>query len=455
MGFVHGLPSSVQIEKSAEARRAQCGRCGLQWSRRAGISGGSEGTQELSTAQANLFEWKQEVNRRLAEHRSRKGAPIAGPRVVAAAPTCGNGRGAEAAARVAQRFAHAPSYTQALVEAARPHRTEEAKRPAVATAPDAGPAVARTEAVLETVHAWESDTVMRAPAAVADAGSTEQPIPIHYAAESRREARAEARLFGGAAAELMEATAREWNGPDAEEQIEAAEAEPIHANLIEFPRELVAMRKIRPRLVEGPYASARNAQLSIFEVDPEAVSTEVEPAEGKAGPGWNQPEWSGIKLDAQPAEETASAAEMSASVAAQAEIDLAPVSRRLLALFVDAALIGAAVIAAGWMFVENTTTLPGPREMAMGAAATFVAATVFYELLFFTLAHATPGMRYAHIGLWTFANEQPTREQRWRRLAATALSVLPVGLGLVWSLFDEERLCWHDRLSQTYLKSSF
>ena len=32
------------------------------------------------------------------------------------------------------------------------------------------------------------------------------------------------------------------------------------------------------------------------------------------------------------------------------------------------------------------------------------------------------------------------------------LSVLPAGLGLAWALFDENHLCWHDRLSQTYLR---
>ena len=35
---------------------------------------------------------------------------------------------------------------------------------------------------------------------------------------------------------------------------------------------------------------------------------------------------------------------------------------------------------------------------------------------------------------------------------ALPLSVLPVGLGLAWALFDDNRLTWHDRLSQTYLR---
>lgn len=391
------------------------------------------------------------MNRRLAEHRSRKGAPVGGPRVVPAAQTCGNGRGAEAAARVAQRFAHAPSYTQTLVEAARPQRADDSRCAAVETEPHSEPVRQSAAAAVESAPVWESPIEMRAPSTV-DKRVAEELIPILRQPDAR-EMRAEARLFGGAAAEMIEPPLREWDGPDAAEEMDSAE--PIHANLIQFPRELVATRKIRPRLVEGPYASAGNAQLSIFEVDPSAVSTEVEPADTKTAREWNQPEWSGIKLDARPAEEMARAAELAVSASTMSEIEAAPLSRRLLAVFVDVTLIGAAVIAAGWVFVENTTALPGPREMGMGALGAFLAAAVLYELLFFTLAHATPGMRYAHIGLWTFANERPTREQRWRRLRATALSVLPVGLGLLWSLFDEERLCWHDRLSQTYLKSSF
>ena len=85
-------------------------------------------------------------------------------------------------------------------------------------------------------------------------------------------------------------------------------AQPIHANLIEFPREIVATRKVRPRLAEGPLgeASAFGAQLSIFEVDPGAVSTEpmaVGGLDAAAASVWTGPEWSGIELDEQPRRE--------------------------------------------------------------------------------------------------------------------------------------------------------
>jgi hypothetical protein len=32
------------------------------------------------------------------------------------------------------------------------------------------------------------------------------------------------------------------------------------------------------------------------------------------------------------------------------------------------------------------------------------------------------------------------------------LSLLPVGLGVALALFDDQQLCWHDRLSGTYLR---
>jgi hypothetical protein len=34
------------------------------------------------------------------------------------------------------------------------------------------------------------------------------------------------------------------------------------------------------------------------------------------------------------------------------------------------------------------------------------------------------------------------------------ISVIPAGLGMVWSIFDEDQMSWHDRLSKTYLRLS-
>jgi uncharacterized RDD family membrane protein YckC len=70
----------------------------------------------------------------------------------------------------------------------------------------------------------------------------------------------------------------------------------IPANLIEFPRELIAARKARPRLAEGPYRDAQDSpQLSIFEVDPDLLA----PPQPISHPGEQiaPPEWASIELE--------------------------------------------------------------------------------------------------------------------------------------------------------------
>jgi len=61
-------------------------------------------------------------------------------------------------------------------------------------------------------------------------------------------------------------------------------------------------------------------------------------------------------------------------------------------------------------------------------------------------------MKYAGLSLCTFDGGKPTGAQRSGRLGALLLSLLPVGLGVAWAIFDEEHLSWHDRLSRTYLR---
>ena len=135
--------------------------------------------------------------------------------------------------------------------------------------------------------------------------------------------------------------------------------------------------------------------------------------------------------------------------AAAPAIEMAPLSRRLMAAVVDGADRGAFLVAV----VASATQLdqmPTPRFVAFGAAVVLVALAGLYQALFLLWAEATPGMKYARVGLRTFENQFPTRTQRCRRLGALALSVLPLGLGLMWAIFDEDQLSWHDRFSRTY-----
>jgi uncharacterized RDD family membrane protein YckC len=238
-------------------------------------------------------------------------------------------------------------------------------------------------------------------------------------------------------------------------------AQPIHANLIEFPRELVATRKVRPRRAEGPFAESLEAlgQLSIFEVDPRSVSTEPAAAGVAVGAGtaaWVGPEWSGLELDEDPPEEMAipapapAAMEREQPAVAGAVLQLASMNRRILAAVVDFSLIASAFLAAAMLAAVNVKTLPSIKAMETGSAVALALTGAFYLALFFILAKATPGMKYAQLEFCTLAGTPPTRAQRCRRLGALILSLLPGGLGVALAIFDEQNLCWHDRLSGTY-----
>jgi uncharacterized RDD family membrane protein YckC len=92
------------------------------------------------------------------------------------------------------------------------------------------------------------------------------------------------------------------------------------------------------------------------------------------------------------------------------------------------------------------------RVIEYGLAVALLLVGGLYEAVFLALTNTTPGMWYARIRLCTLEGKTPTRAQLNARLVALPLSILPVGLGVIWSIFDDDRLTWHDRLSQTYLR---
>ena len=235
------------------------------------------------------------------------------------------------------------------------------------------------------------------------------------------------------------------------------ETTPIHGNLIAFPRELVASRKVRPRLAEGPLLEdvAPQPQLRIFEVEPELLEAASEPVTGPAAA-----EWQSLRLGA----------EMSVPVREQTQSQLdasdyfdhwlepvthaAPVSRRLTAGLLDMAVVGAGLagaIAVAGKLAGGMEGMPLPPLAGAAAAGAGVFA-LLYRVLFFTLNEATPGMRLTRLAFCTFEEASPARSAVRKRLFATLLAAAPLGMGLLWALLDGERLGWHDRMSRMYLR---
>jgi hypothetical protein len=219
----------------------------------------------------------------------------------------------------------------------------------------------------------------------------------------------------------------------------------IPANLIEFPRQLIAARKARPRTAEGPLRdeaeAAASAQLRIFEVEPALISTA--PA---AEPETTAPVWSSILLDAPPV----------AHILVEPEpnilppMQVAPLNLRLMAGMVDLCAVSVTFLVGLTVFALWANVLPTGIIAAAIGVATLTAFFALYNLLFFTFSEATPGMRYARIGLCTFEDENPTRSEMRRRTWAVIAAALPLGLGFAWAWFDGEGLGWHDRLSRMY-----
>jgi len=503
----------------------------------------------VSTLGQPAANWREEVNRRLAEHKNRKGNTSVS-NTPAQPVTAGNSRAAQAAARVAERYAKAKTYSQMQAEEARmavraaeiatqvaleAQNTAESRLAEMhaATVEQEKPAEQAVLIPFENaavpaaeVHApewdWTDQAVAARPMAAADvpvvkaapvaAARVAEPVVepvrevVQPAAEILPGPITDAKTSSGqvlqirwepdmpglsgkaeADAESFELDAEDWWTPavpaaNGEEPVHV-EAHSIQANLIQFPRELVATRRVRPRIMDGISQMDPGTQLSIFEVDPGSVETAA-PAPEPVSAAWSAaeplharadaaewaehavtadaqpvaksswaksegtgPAWSGMKLGAQVRHEVA-------APVLKDKLSLAPLTTRLMAGIVDTAVVGAVATFLWLTLALGMSHSLAPRVAEGMGAGLIVLAGAAYHAFFCFLGMPSLGMRYAGLSLCTFDEMIPTPEQLRKRFAAMVISMLPLGLGMAWSLFDEDHLAWHDRYSQTYLRHS-
>ena len=132
-------------------------------------------------------------------------------------------------------------------------------------------------------------------------------------------------------------------------------------------------------------------------------------------------------------------------------LQVAPMSQRVFAGLVDALIVslGAAVFV--WIVLKAGVPMPPAKAGLLFAMAASCVFWVIYQYLFLVYAGITPGMQIARLRLITFDGEPVRRHARRGRSVAMVLSTLSLGLGLVWALLDEDTLCWHDRITRTYV----
>jgi uncharacterized RDD family membrane protein YckC len=205
----------------------------------------------------------------------------------------------------------------------------------------------------------------------------------------------------------------------------AAEPEPS-AKVIEFPRsaaipvswlpELAESLVDRPRIVEAP---------EVLPPPPALGGILMEPATAKEEnrPGADFPQFS------------------------------ASIPQRLLAGLVDRLILGSALAAFAAIFVRlNPTRAPLPVLIA-GFLIVAVLLWAAYEFLFVVYTGSTPGLRALRLRLVRFDGSPVDRRLRRWRVLASFLSACSLGLGYLWSVLDEDRLCWHDRITRTHIQS--
>lgn len=132
-------------------------------------------------------------------------------------------------------------------------------------------------------------------------------------------------------------------------------------------------------------------------------------------------------------------------------LQTAPMSRRLIAIAVDCLLVGVALAGFDYGFFRMTSFVPPPAQIAGISSALLGIFWFSYQYLLLVFCGTTPGLKVAKLHLSRFdGTAVPRRLRRWRILAS-ALAGLSLGLGYAWCFLDEDRLCWHDRITRTYM----
>jgi uncharacterized RDD family membrane protein YckC len=417
------------------------------------------------------FALKEQVAERLAAHRARRTQRVGSPVTHIPNPAPTNSRASRIAAAVAERYANSQSYRaflaaqaeaairEAEAAALNAHAVAEAQYQLLAeldqwtfTPPTPAPVAATPQVAKPEIPEVLAPAVTQSP----NSGLTVWLYDADQVAPSFSRPTTSSNRFQSQSA-LDEAEGLALDDEIAFRQApifeDAGPSIDIPANLIEFPRQLVASRKARPRLAEGPLReeadqTAEAAQLRIFEVQATQISTA--PAVESVAP-----EWSSILLAAHPVSAVVEVPE--APFQPVFVPQTAPFSLRLMAAIVDGCIVTAALLAFVATFAMKVGKLPGGyitlQSAAIGVVGTLAVLTLLYQLLFFTLAEATPGMRYARIALCTFTDDNPSRPAMRRRIFATVLAACPLGIGFLWAWLDEDGLGWHDRISRMYQRS--
>jgi uncharacterized RDD family membrane protein YckC len=129
----------------------------------------------------------------------------------------------------------------------------------------------------------------------------------------------------------------------------------------------------------------------------------------------------------------------------------ASVAQRIGAAALDCGLVA---VAAGLFAAVGYKMLPKlvlTKPVLVTAAMLLVLLWAVYQYMLVVYAGTTAGMRMAGVSLKNFEGKSPRPHQRRNRVLGLYLSTASLAMGLLWAFADTDALCWHDRMSRTYL----
>jgi RDD family protein len=203
-------------------------------------------------------------------------------------------------------------------------------------------------------------------------------------------------------------------------------APPVSAKIIEFPRfawappppppdQLAEPVMDRPRILEVPDCTPAAPALGGITIEPATVE------EPEKRPGIDMP------------------------------LQSAPLGLRIVAAITDGLIISTAAAFFALIFSKISSLQPPQLQTAGIAAGLLLAFWAAYQYLLIVYSGRTPGLLMAHLELTRFDGTPAKRSLRRWRVLASFLSAVSLGMGYIWVFLDEDSLCWHDRITRTYL----
>jgi uncharacterized RDD family membrane protein YckC len=123
--------------------------------------------------------------------------------------------------------------------------------------------------------------------------------------------------------------------------------------------------------------------------------------------------------------------------------------RRIGAMIYDGLLLFAVLMLAGLPFVAIRGGEAVPPLTDLLFRLTLSAVIYIFFVGFWRRSGRTLGMQSWGLQLESFDGSDIGTGTATVRFFASLVSWAPLGLGFLWSLWDKERLTWHDRISKT------